>query len=436
MDALVSFPLPKKRQNQHKLKKAPGAPRRFKSAFIFFSIQKHCEIRERMGEQSAKAKVCNHMTLELYTILSTSFCTNFLMCTQKTAQTTNVAKLVSEAWKDLTPAERAPFDELARKDKARFEIEKRMYSGPWKVSAEKIRDPEAPKRPCSAFLSFCNHMRDNVKKRFPTASGAEILRELARIWKNSPEREVFIQRELASREHYKVVIAEWRANQRKPDADARQQREDIALKALESQEDGTSTTEVQVPIMRADIDCVTRHSNHANNPANDPAGFSTNLFSNTIVEGFDVEPLSTLNNHNSTNYVVNRACHDHDDFGLNVSHSMGAPLGTHPAGFQKSTHASTPLPNSLAAMMQMSIFSQPTDTYHDPTAVTSRYESLRHYQAEQQWQQQEQLQQLQQEQLQQLYREQLEQLQQEQMGQLQQKQHQCFYQMQPRQFDY
>jgi hypothetical protein len=72
MDSLVSFELPKKRQSQHKLKKAPGAPRRFKSAFIFFSTQKHREIRESMGEQSSKAKVLIQLTLKLYTILPTS----------------------------------------------------------------------------------------------------------------------------------------------------------------------------------------------------------------------------------------------------------------------------------------------------------------------------------------------------------------------------
>lgn len=340
----------------------------------------------------------------------------------RTSQTTNVAKLVSEAWKNLTPQELEPFEELARKDKARYEIEKRMYSGPWKVSAEKIRDPKAPKRPCSAFLSFSNNMRDRVKKRFPTASSAEILRELAKMWKDSPERQVFIQRELASREQYKAAIAEWRAIQRKPDEDARQHREDIALKTLEAQEDGISTTEVGV--VTSGTDCVARPII----PANILAGFSTNMLSGTNGEGFEVVPLSSLNNQNSSNYLVNSSCHNHDDLGLNICHSLGGPLDVNPAGgFQKITPpASTPLSTSLAAMMQMSIFSQPTDTYPAPAAAISKYGSLG--QAQQQWQQQEQLQQLHLEQLQQLHQEQLEQFQQEQ--------HQHFYQMQLRQLEF
>lgn len=41
-----------------KYKKAPDAPRRFKSAFIFFSIEKHREIRENLENDGQKEKVC------------------------------------------------------------------------------------------------------------------------------------------------------------------------------------------------------------------------------------------------------------------------------------------------------------------------------------------------------------------------------------------
>jgi HMG (high mobility group) box len=62
----------KKEQNA-KFKKAPGAPRRFKSAYMFFSTEKHKSIRQDHG---------------------------------KKLQTTEVAKMVSQAWKDLPPEER------------------------------------------------------------------------------------------------------------------------------------------------------------------------------------------------------------------------------------------------------------------------------------------------------------------------------------------
>jgi hypothetical protein len=44
-----------------RFKKAPQAPRRFKSAFIFFSSEKHRQIREQMGEKGVTEKVITIM---------------------------------------------------------------------------------------------------------------------------------------------------------------------------------------------------------------------------------------------------------------------------------------------------------------------------------------------------------------------------------------
>lgn len=41
-----------------KYKKAPTAPKRFKSAFVLFSAEKHKEIRKEMGENGSAGKVC------------------------------------------------------------------------------------------------------------------------------------------------------------------------------------------------------------------------------------------------------------------------------------------------------------------------------------------------------------------------------------------
>lgn len=62
-----------KKEQSTKFKKAPGAPRRFKSAYMFFSTEKHKSIREGNAEK---------------------------------LQTTEVAKMVSLAWKQLPAEER------------------------------------------------------------------------------------------------------------------------------------------------------------------------------------------------------------------------------------------------------------------------------------------------------------------------------------------
>ena len=45
-----------------KYKKAPQAPRRFKSSYMFFSIAKHKEIRNQLEESGEADKVSNDET--------------------------------------------------------------------------------------------------------------------------------------------------------------------------------------------------------------------------------------------------------------------------------------------------------------------------------------------------------------------------------------
>lgn len=191
-----------------KYKKAPQAPRRFKSSYMFFSTEKHRSIRQELAEKGEIDKL----------------------------STTDVAKLVSQAWRDLSNEERDVWEDMARKDKARYEMEKSMYTGPWKVPAKKRsqKDPNAPKRPMSAFLSFSNSKRAYVKEKHPNVGNAEISRILAQMWKDaSPEeRKDHVDREFQLRQEYKTAIAEWRRNSESEIQAARKEREDQAMKAV------------------------------------------------------------------------------------------------------------------------------------------------------------------------------------------------------------
>lgn len=167
-----------------KMKKAPEAPRRFKSSYMFFSTAKHKEIRAELTEKG-----------------------------QGKLATTEVAKMVSKAWKDIAKQERVKWEELARQDKARYEMEKSMYTGPWKVPATRKRiskDPRAPKRPMSAFLAFSNSKRRYVKAQNRVGtSNAELSRILAQIWKNSSDddKKFFVDEEYRLRQDYKLAMS-------------------------------------------------------------------------------------------------------------------------------------------------------------------------------------------------------------------------------------
>ena len=54
----------------------------------------------------------------------------------------------------MDPDERAKYDKMARDDKARYDLEKASYTAPPGGSVAKKRDPNAPKRPMSAYRKF------------------------------------------------------------------------------------------------------------------------------------------------------------------------------------------------------------------------------------------------------------------------------------------
>lgn len=191
-----------------KYKKAPQAPRRFKSSYMFFSTKKHKEIRAELAEKGEGQKL----------------------------STTEVAKMVSQAWKAQPEDEREKWEVMGRQDKARYEMEKSMYTGPWKVPATKrvSKDPKAPKRPMSAFLSFSNSKRSYVKNKHMDAKNAEVSRILAQMWKDTDaeEKKTFIDEEFALRQQYKIAMAEWKRQSEEEMKTKRTERENEAMKAV------------------------------------------------------------------------------------------------------------------------------------------------------------------------------------------------------------
>lgn len=145
--------------------------------------------------------------------------------------------MVSEAWKNLSPEERDIWDEKARLDKERYDLEKSLYDGPWKVPAIKSsKDPNAPKRPMSAFLAYSNSKRSAVKRENPGLTNAEVSRVLASLWRNADEQEKkrFIDEEFALRQKYKTSIADWRATEEKEKDIQRRTREEMTLRTMEA----------------------------------------------------------------------------------------------------------------------------------------------------------------------------------------------------------
>lgn len=171
---------PVKKKRESTLRKAPQAPKRFKSSYIIFFMAQQDIIKNELGPKASVGEV---------------------------------SKKSSEKWKKLTPEEKAVWEEKARLDKERYNLEKERYTGPWQVPYKRAKkDPSAPKRPMSAFLYYSQVKRSSIKEKYKGMKNTEISRVLGQMWKNASqeERAPFISREKEERDKYKIKMAKWR----------------------------------------------------------------------------------------------------------------------------------------------------------------------------------------------------------------------------------
>jgi hypothetical protein len=143
---------------------------------------------------------------------------------------------VSQAWKCINDNDRMEWEEKARQDKARFQVEKSRYAGPWRVPRKKRKnlDAKIPRRPMSAFLAFSHTNRAEEKRKNPHLSNNQITRILAKQWKDAPDdqKKIFIDQEYALRQKYLENITTWRHSQKEELLKQRQRREEMALKEV------------------------------------------------------------------------------------------------------------------------------------------------------------------------------------------------------------
>merc|ERR1719350_2667831 len=105
---------------------------------------------------------------------------------------TEFSKKCAERWKQMTDQEKKRFADMAENDKQRYEREMASYTPPADLNngqrKRKKKDPNAPKRPLSAFFLFCHDERPAVKSLYPAYSVGEAAKELGERWnKVTPE---------------------------------------------------------------------------------------------------------------------------------------------------------------------------------------------------------------------------------------------------------
>jgi hypothetical protein len=99
------------------------------------------------------------------------------------AKMTDLTKILASQWKDLSTAEKKPYQDMAAKDKKRYEEEKEA-NPQQQVKTEKKskKNPDRPKRKLTGYIYFCQQSRPSVKEDNPDMSPKQLTSELGRLW--------------------------------------------------------------------------------------------------------------------------------------------------------------------------------------------------------------------------------------------------------------
>ncbi|KAJ8269659.1 hypothetical protein COCON_G00122660 [Conger conger] len=122
------------------------------------------------------------------------------------------SKECSVRWKILTAKEKGLFEDRAKVDKARYDREMRSYIPPKGSKKRKVKDPNAPKRPPSAFFVFCSEHRASLKGENPGITIGEIAKKLGEMWakQSASDKAPFEQTAAKLREKYEKDVAAYR----------------------------------------------------------------------------------------------------------------------------------------------------------------------------------------------------------------------------------
>lgn len=160
--------LPKQKVVHPKKSKDPNAPKRGKSSYIFFCVDKRPEVIDANPDMSAK----------------------------------DIIKELGRVWReDTSDAEKNKYKELSAKDKLRYEEEMDDYTPPSNigfVTKKKKSKKNGPKRGRTAYIFFCTDHRPRIKEENPEMNTKEVTSQLGVHWKALPDKE---------RKHY-VNLAE------------------------------------------------------------------------------------------------------------------------------------------------------------------------------------------------------------------------------------
>lgn len=166
------------------LRRASNAPKRFKSSYIFFCMERYAKIKATLPER---------------------------------AKATDIFKMIADEWRSLPVEEKQRWDKTAVEDRQRYEREMAAFTGPMHVptSRKRRRQNGMPKRAMPAFLHYSKEERRRSKSAFKNMENTLLSKVLAQRWRNMADEEKQPYREMEKKdfERYRAEISVWTAQQ-------------------------------------------------------------------------------------------------------------------------------------------------------------------------------------------------------------------------------
>jgi len=100
-----------------------------------------------------------------------------------------VSKKAGEVWKAMAPADKKKWEDLAAKDKVRYEEEvqtlgkRERVSKPDKDAKRAKKDKDAPKRPMTPYFLWLNDNRKAIAEQYKLEKLPEVAKKAAEVWK-------------------------------------------------------------------------------------------------------------------------------------------------------------------------------------------------------------------------------------------------------------
>lgn len=166
-----------------KRNKDPLAPKRGKTSYIFFCVDKRDEIKNSNPDMSA----------------------------------TDIIKELGRVWRSLSDVEKEPYIQLSSEDKDRYNDEMADYVVPDNIGFVESKTKtkrSGPKRGLTSYIYFCKDYRDILKNSNPELSNKEITSSLGKKWGilSDKEKAPFIKLAAIDKIRYENEKKNWTEN--------------------------------------------------------------------------------------------------------------------------------------------------------------------------------------------------------------------------------